>query len=279
MPTTSISRELKSPSALATYAGLLVSIYGLATDKQTFVYWSLGAVVAILIYTALDRQRRYLAARNAHHAEITAHSKTRDELKEVTRQTRDRRRKICRCWHSVSHEIRDLTDYLRTGVDGIEAAELIRQRFEALLNHASTVFRELTGKECVASLMVPDDPRVETLRTKFYSFNVTPERKSHPSRPLPFTGGLVGKAFSTENVVCWTLGDQHFVPIRNDYSAFYSSGIVIPFKLGFRFAGVLNIDSVDPDVFTELEHKQPGCAFADALGAVMGIYELYMSKK
>lgn len=253
------AEEYRSPTALATYGGLIAGIYGLTSHKVEMLCYSLAFVAIVLLLTVISRQQRYTQVKG-------------DYLRE-----KETRKKLCKVWHSLSHEFRDYTDLVRTSMTPQEAGEQAARMFEHALNHCSTIFHELTGRDCVASIMFPPPGDPKLLKTSYYSHNVQAERKSHPSKPLPIDGGIVGKAFSTEDVVSWTRGDEHFTPIRENYQAYYNSGIVIPFKVGYQWAGVLCVDSVEERVFSIDGLKQAGCAIADTVGAVLGALELYRS--
>ena len=251
------SREYRSPTALATYVGLVVGLYGVATNKIMFLCGSLAFIVIVLLVTILLHFERYIRIRDSLLRE------------------KNIRNKLCKLWHLLAHDFRDYTDFVRTSLTAQEAGEQAAKMFEQALNHCSTLFFEFTNRDCVSSLMFPTTENLKLLRTSYYSHNVQAERKSHRSKSLPIDGGIIGKAFATEGVVSWTKGDPQFVPIRENHESYYNSGIVIPFKVGYRWAGVLCIDSVDERVFNTDAQKQAGCAIADTIGAVLGALELY----
>ena len=183
------------------------------------------------------------------------------------------RHTLCKHWHHLSHLIRDFATNMRLAQTHDEADQQIAQTIVGVLNIASTVFGLLTKHDCTASLML-FQPNTELLETVSYSYNAPADRASHKSQPLSSRGGVVGRAFTRKDVVTWKRGDADFVPIRPDGQQFYTCGVVIPFQVGCKYAGVLNIDSVE-DVFSHSEHKQPGCALADAIGIILEISQIH----
>ena len=156
------AKEYRSPTALATYGGLIAGIYSLTSHKVEMLCYSLSFIGIVLLLTVISRQQRY------------------SQVKESFLREKETRKKLFKVWHSLSHEFRDYTDFVRASMTPQEAGEQAAKMFEHSLNHCSTIFHELTGRDCVASIMFPTLGDLKLLRTSYYSHTVQAERKSHP---------------------------------------------------------------------------------------------------
>ncbi|MEN9283135.1 MAG: hypothetical protein RLZZ179_628 [Verrucomicrobiota bacterium] len=268
--------DLYSTPALATYAGLGVSIYSAVNDKLWAAVLGIALGLLVMIGTSMNREKRVRELKSEVESKNRKLKELSDILKQLEKQSDGRRKKVFSNWHKVSHSVRDFTTQivvLGRGASTDTLAQELKLQIEALLNVSSTIFSELTGHDCIASLMVYDE--TNQLSTRFYSSNAPPDRSGNQSSPISTTRGIVGSAFAEGDATRWTLGDLRFIPIRKNYENYYRSGLTIPFKVGRRYAGVLNIDSLIERNFENCTLREAGCAVADAIGIVMGILDLY----
>ncbi len=184
-----------------------------------------------------------------------------------------------RGYYRVRSELEILSEKLReyysefTDAERIDDVELSMQDvILQTLEHASRTLSKVTGKECTASLMMPNENNeFETIR---YSTNAPTSRTRIASTPLPHDKGIVGKAFVADTVVIWCLkkNSDGFEEIRKNYKDHYLSGMVCPIKVDHEAYAILNIDAKQHSVFGDSE-KELGSFFSNILSCAFEVGE------
>ena len=179
--------------------------------------------------------------------------------------------------HRLCHRTRDYTTCLRAAENAQETENYAESAIKNALISASNTFAELTGVTCTSSMMLIQ--KDGSLKTTLYCPNVDPQRESRPSGNLSTDSGIAGEALSTGNVVSWSSGDTKFKQTRNDFAEYYNSGICIPFKSGFEYLGLLNIDSLETNKFNDKKHREIAATFGDSIALILEIKNLWLEKK
>lgn len=239
-------KEWLSPVAIATYLGTGGTLVAFLEKQTLLAVVFLSVLVVLLFLSNLHIYRRY------------------SYFKRCTQIDSD--------LHRLTHRTRDHVVELRMISNVYEAEEKSAAAVKGVLTTASTIFTTIVGETCMASLMLE---RNGTLRTVQYCHQVEPERENKPSRALAAGEGIAGEAFAVGDVVVWGDGDPSFKGIRDDHANFYRSGMCTPFKLGLRYAGLLNIDSKKVGAFQKETHKQIAATIADQIGVIMECLSLW----
>ena len=247
-----IKRELFSLPSIATFISAGISIWAYFQSQLLIVVSVLSVLVIILSSYLINVHRKYRKMKR---------------FKEIDEDI-----------HRLTHRMRDYLTELQACLNDNEAKQVIANATKAVLTTSSTIFTKLTAEECVASLMLPDK-NSRKLNTVQYSFNVDPQREGNDSQGLNPDEGIAGKAFNSGDVVVWNNYDSTFVKIRENHEKCYLSGISIPFKAGYSYAGILNIDCMECSVFSVDNHKQIGAAIADSLGILTEALSIWENKQ
>lgn len=273
--------SFKKPGAVASYLGLGVSIYGAFNSIHAVTYSGLLFLVFSLSVSLLNREITYQKCKIKFGISVK-HKNTYEKIAKIKINEYELLiYELNKYMHSLAHEVRDCVSDLRAIEQSKDYEEEAKQRIatstERILNYASTSFTKLLNCECVASLMLREQNR--TLTTVCYSGNASRERTGRRSGSLAINGGIAGKAFETKDVVEWKIGDPLFTPIRERFEDFYRSGMSIPFRVGYEYGGILNIDCMDTNAFGNGNinnfKKNCGCAFADSIGSITEALNLW----
>ena len=262
-------QDLYGIPAVATYVGTGLTAVSMFHDMKQAAVIVLCCLAAILVGTAIIQRTRYLKFKAEYEQQLVQLDAIKGENKLLSRQVAH----LCKVIHKLSHTIRDYTTELRSSSQIAQVKDASHRATQSILDAAEQTFRNLTGSECVASVMLklPDKREFETVH---YSSSVEAERVSQRSDPLPADRGVIAIAMQRKKPVVWKHGDPEFVQIRRDFTAYYTRGIVTPFKVEHEMIGILNIDSLDAQ-FDLPTHSQAACGFADALGAIMESHNLW----
>ena len=242
-----ISSEFYSLPAMATYLGTAISIWAL---QSNYLQLALGVVSVLTLFLLL-----YLIATHRKYRYFKRFKAIDVEL------------------HKLSHRTRDYISELRMAENRDEARQISGAATKHALSVASKCFEILIEKPCCSSLMLPRPHKA--LKTVQYCYNADPQRESIPSDMLSPSDGIAGQAFTSGDVLVWSLGDTRFKEIRNGYAKYYKSGISIPFKAGLVYAGVLNVDCGAESGFDYELHKQVGATIADTVGIIIECLNLW----
>lgn len=138
------------------------------------------------------------------------------------------------------------------------------------LDISARIFTNLTGKKCVASVMLPEEDK--KFHTKLYSTNADTERVNNFSDGIEYDKGIIGLAFQYNKIVQWDLktDDHNFLSIRQNHKEFYNSGMVCPIFVSGEAYALLNIDSKEANLFGHNE-KIIGIVF---MNIFTSIYEV-----
>jgi transcriptional regulator with GAF, ATPase, and Fis domain len=195
--------------------------------------------------------------------------------------------------HDTCHHIRDtlaaemkfLADADKKTIDETSEAEFdessvaaLQTLLQKILDNTSYAFREITGKNCTAVLLMPQHSEHDGWHflAQMYSSDTSNERvnskKAH-------RGGLVKQAFDGNDAFNFPdlskeLKKGNFVRARDDAEPFkwYKSSMMAHFKVQSERWGVLSVDSTTTGAFTD-EYKSLLCAFSDALGIAFSLAE------
>lgn len=245
-------KELFSMPSLATFLSAAIAVWAYHEEELLIAVSTLSVLSILLVGYLLVMHRKYRKIKR---------------FKEIDEEI-----------HRLTHRMRDYLTELQASLDNNEAKQVIGNATKSALTTASNIFTILTGEKCVASLMLPDR-NTGKLHTVQYSFDVDPQREGNRSNGLDKDQGVAGLAFNSGDVVVWDNHDSQFVRIRENYEECYLSGISIPFKAGYSYAGILNVDCMACGVFNKREHKQVGAALADALGIITEVLSMWENKK
>ncbi|BDX06979.1 hypothetical protein [Planctobacterium marinum] len=231
---------------LISILGSFASIYFVLKESLGIAFIILGAVALILLSFVLYFGNRYKKYRGYYQI--------KSEFEMLSEKFRE--------------YFADFTD--ANSIEDIELSmqDLILQTLE----HSSRTLSKVTGKECIASLMMPNDSNeFETIR---YSTNASIARTRVSSEPLPHDKGIVGKAFQADNVVAWCVqkSSDGFEEIRKNYQEHYLSGMVCPIKVDNEAYAILNIDSKHFSLFGSPE-RELGSLFANLLACAFEVGE------
>lgn len=242
-----IQKQLFSVPAIATYIGTGFGAWGVFKNNLILATISLGILCILLL--------GYLYVINSKYKKHKRYKEINSEL------------------HRLAHRTRDFITLLRCHESESDVLHLVDAALRNALTVASNSFSKLTASNCSASLMLRNNG--QNIKTVLYCHNADPQRDSQPSGSLSIDEGVAGKAMSTGNVVVWDKGDSTFKPTRKDYEKYYTSGISIPFKSGFDYMGLINIDTLDRNVFDEKLHQEVGATIADTVGLILGAQDLW----
>lgn len=142
------------------------------------------------------------------------------------------------------------------------------------------MFSILTTFKCTASIMLLEPLRADAeqiLCTAQYCHNASPQREKQRGAGLAVGKGIAGRAFTSGDVVTWTHTDPSFITTRTDYRKYYASGLTAPIKLGAHYLGIVNIDCLEENAFSDKLHAELGGAVADAISSITAALELRMT--
>jgi len=158
------------------------------------------------------------------------------------------------------------------------AAEVLSGLLQMVLDSAESFFRELTGENCHAVLIMPHRSEDEGRHFKsvLYSRSTDPERIASTK---PHRVGLIPEAFDDCGVVVVDDYEEEMrkgrlIPRDKDHPfKFYRSAILCHFKVSGERFGVLAVDSTVRKVF---HHRcaELLCLFSDALGLSFELLDL-----
>lgn len=246
-----LRKELFSMPSLATFLSAAIAVWAYRENELLIAVSTLSVLSVLLIGYLIAMHRKYRKVKR---------------FKEIDEEI-----------HRLTHRMRDYLTEIQASLDKNEAMQVIGNATKSVLTTASNIFTTLTGEKCVASLMLPDKTTGK-LQTFQYSFDVDPQREGNRSDGLDKDQGVAGLAFNSGDVVVWNNHDPQFIKIRKNYEECYLSGICIPFKAGYSYAGILNIDCISCGVFNKDDHKQIGAALADALGIITEVLSMWENK-
>jgi transcriptional regulator with GAF, ATPase, and Fis domain len=242
-------KDIYSVPAIATYLGLVASVISIRNDRFAIAITALFMLSAILLIYLIIFHNKYLLYK--------------------------RFKNIDKYLHCLNHRHRDYVLSLRLAEDEKEAKEESARTIISTLSIVSDIFSTLTGVDCTASLMLKTKANSSVvLKTVQYCNQVNPERLSKNSSALLEHEGIAGKALQTGDVIVWTKGDNIFKPTRSKHDSFYLSGMSVPFKANGDYAGLLNIDSPNEEIFDRDDHKQLAASLADSLGLITECFHL-----
>lgn len=267
-----LKSEAKKPGLWFGIIGIGLGALG-ATKNWPELLW-IGVVVVLLtlIVIIIDRE---IKVRSLKH-KVSSLIKSKISLEGRLLQLQSVIEDVFSNVHNLSHKIRDTISDLRVLDDLNEAKSRVGLCISELLTQSSHCLTRVTGSECVSSLMLHANG---SLRTYHYSLNAPSDRTGKSSMPLDPDKGIAGQAFQSGDVVFWSKGHPHFVEIRSNGQRFYESGMTIPFRIGFCYAGLLNVDCKKENAFGGQTHRMIGAAFADAIGAASELLILWEEHK
>lgn len=246
-----LHKHLYSVPAIATYIGTGIALWSALQNYILGVAVTLGVlsiVLAIYLYFTNQKYKKYKPYKSID-----------SEL------------------HRLCHRTRDFITLLRCADDKNEVMHLADSAIRNALTSASHAFTKLTGHQCSASIMLKQSDG--SLKTIQYCHNSDPQRESQPSDCLPTDSGVAGEALSTGNVVSWSKGDPKFDSTRSNFEDYYISGISAPFKSGFEYMGLLNIDCLEINKFNAKEYREISAMIADSIGLILGAKDLWVDLK
>jgi hypothetical protein len=255
MNTQAIHRELWSIPAVSGYIGIALSLWSVIVDRLVYT-----AIVLTILSIILAL---YLFAVNRKCKVYKPYKKVDVDV------------------HKLTYHVHDLVTKLRHAPEQewkMQAAIATK----SVLTDASNMFTTLTGYPCTASLMLPISPDngnpvpERLLQTVQYCHNAKPERESQKSSGIAIGKGVPGRAFTSGDVITWRDSDSNFVSTRTEHRKYYASGMCCPIRSGLEFIGLVNIDCLAEDGFSDTLHRELGAAVANAIGFITMTLELRM---
>lgn len=271
-------RDLVSFPAVMTYIGTAVSIYSILNNNAQLALSILGLIALFLFWTAINTHVRLKKTKDHASQLLKKLEQTNASLSSIENKHKEQIRSLAEDMHRLVHKSRDyLTDARTTPTNGNPIATLAAEHEKAIktiLSISSKTFSKLIGVTCTSSLMLKDSR--DKLQTIYYCTNVSPDREGNPANPLRINEGIAGQAMTVRDVRVWSISDthSHFVPTRTNNTTFYKSGLCVPFKQGYAYVGLLNIDAIDLNSFSYENHKHVGAAFADMLGLIFECHDI-----
>jgi hypothetical protein len=154
----------------------------------------------------------------------------------------------------------------------------LQELLQKILNNTSYAFRELTGRNCTAVLLMPQKTEADGWHflTTLYSSDTSNERIEAQQ---PHKGGLVKQAFESNEALHFPdlskeLKKGNFVKARDDEDPFrwYRSAMMAHFKVQGARWGILSVDSTSTGAFSD-DYKSFLCSFSDALAIAFSLAE------
>lgn len=235
-------KKILDIAGFISFVGALATIYPALSDPKLYAIVAMLITCAFCLFLASNYYDRFKKSRvklSELEIELIEKESVVKESNEVVEEL-----------SALVYRVHQNIDKIHHSDDVDDLEHIYSFSLRQVLNSSTSIFNIVTSQKCSSSLMLRDNSGM--YKSEMYCSNAKPKRETEESRPLGLNEGYVGRAFTHKRPQLWNIGDVGvFLPTRDNFDQYYTTGISVPIFCNDEPRAVLNIDSKVVGAFSD----------------------------